>query len=459
MGIYGAMTTAISGIAAQNFALENISGNIANSRSTGFKRVDTSFVDMVPDLPPTRELSGTVAAISRNTVTDQGDFQASSVATNMAISGDGFFLVREKTGGTQAVPTFDSEIKFTRRGDFDTNSEGYLVNGAGNFLMGYGVDATTGAISSSIPLPLRVKTNSLPAKPTTSISYQANLPKTPFTTEYTSSNNTAGRELLSTASFLVPSGATVAAQDDAAFQAMTIPGQTISVYDISGSPVSVQLRWGKTANGAPSSWSLYYQSNTTATGAATKWTRLDDAVQFDNAGSLTGVGGVAGATKITAPFTVDGVATSPIVIDFGQNGLSQRTVETAPGSLNGIAISQDGYSTGTFVDIKVGEGGSIMASYSNNQTVAIARVPVATFMAPNLLKRADGGTFVSTVESGLPIINEAGVGIQGGTLEDSNTDIADEFSKMIITQQAYSANTRVVTTAQAMLQEVINIIR
>jgi flagellar hook protein FlgE len=457
MGIFGAMTTAISGLGAQSFALENISGNIANSRTTGFKRVDTSFADMVQDLPPRRELSGSVGAYSRNTASIQGDLQASAIATNMGITGDGFFMVRERTGGTESLPSFTGSTLYTRRGDFETNSQGYLVNGTGNYLMGYKVDPITGALSSSVPSPLQVSTASLPAKVTTTVNYQANLPRTPYTSQYTSSNNTPGQELLSTATFLVPGGATVAAQDDTAFQAMTIPGQTVTVYDTSGSPVSVQMRWGKTSNTAGAeTWSLYYQSNSTATGATTKWTQVSNNVQFNAAGALTAP---ATGTIAVPSFTVDGVATSAISLSFGATGLTQRTVESSPGNLTGVSINQDGYSTGTFVDVKVGEGGIIQANYSNNQTVTIARVPVATFMAPNLLKRGDGGTFEATVESGAAIINENGADIRGSTLENSNTDIADEFSKMIVTQQAYSANTKVVTTAQTMLQEVINIIR
>jgi flagellar hook protein FlgE len=106
----------------------------------------------------------------------------------------------------------------------------------------------------------------------------------------------------------------------------------------------------------------------------------------------------------------------------------------------------------------VGEGGLMMGTYTNGQTVALAQVSVAQFPADNLLKRLDGGLFSQTLESGQPIIG-AGTSIVGASTEASNVDIADEFSKMIVTQQAYSANTRVVTTAQTMLQDVINIVR
>jgi len=100
-----------------------------------------------------------------------------------------------------------------------------------------------------------------------------------------------------------------------------------------------------------------------------------------------------------------------------------------------------------------------MGIYSNGQTVALAQIPIAQFPADSLLKRKDGGVFEETLESGQPIFTDGGRNVIGGTLEGSNADVADEFSKMIVTQQAYSANTRIITTAQQMLQDVMNIVR
>src|SRR2546421_10571929 len=107
MGIFGALTTAVTGLRAQSFALENISGNIANSQTTAFKRVDTSFQDLIPDNPPSKQLSGTVAASARATNTVQGDFQSASIGTFMAINGDGFFIVQKPANFTDGRPTFD----------------------------------------------------------------------------------------------------------------------------------------------------------------------------------------------------------------------------------------------------------------------------------------------------------------------------------------------------------------
>ena len=106
MGIFGALNTAVSGMRAQAFALENISGNIANSQTIGFKREDTSFVDLIPDDTPSQQKSGSVMANSRATNSVQGDIQNASIGTYMAISGNGFFVVEKPTGFTGSTPTF-----------------------------------------------------------------------------------------------------------------------------------------------------------------------------------------------------------------------------------------------------------------------------------------------------------------------------------------------------------------
>src|SRR5712675_2412934 len=144
MGIFGALTTAVTGMRAQSFALENISGNIANSQTTAYKREDTSFVDLIPDNIPSKQLAGNVVANSRATNSVQGDIQNASVSTYMAINGQGFFVVEKPTGFTDNRPSFSGIDQYSRRGDFQIDKSGYLVNGAGYYLMGIPIDSTTG---------------------------------------------------------------------------------------------------------------------------------------------------------------------------------------------------------------------------------------------------------------------------------------------------------------------------
>src|SRR6185312_7669452 len=135
MGIYGALSTAVTGLNAQSFALENISGNIANSQTIGFKRVDTSFLDLIPDQPAKIQSSGSVLAQSQSTNTLQGDVKSVTNSTYMAVNGSGFYL--------QGLP----------------------------------IDSKTGNVSSSLPQVIRVSNSFLPAQPTTRINYQLNLPQ------------------------------------------------------------------------------------------------------------------------------------------------------------------------------------------------------------------------------------------------------------------------------------------
>jgi flagellar hook protein FlgE len=118
MGIFGALTTAVGGLRANSYALENVSGNIANSQTTAFKRVDTSFLDLIPQTATTAQLAGGVTTQSRSTNSVQGDVQTASVATFMAINGNGFFAVQKPGNITDGTPVFDGVDRYTRRGDF-----------------------------------------------------------------------------------------------------------------------------------------------------------------------------------------------------------------------------------------------------------------------------------------------------------------------------------------------------
>src|SRR6202007_3079140 len=183
MGIFDALTTAVGGLQAQSFALQNISGNIANASTVGYKGIDTSFEDLVPDATtPNKQVAGGVTAFAQATITTQGTVSTSTVATNMATNGDGFFSVQKPTSITDNQPVFSGgTVDYTRRGDFQVNANGNLVNGAGYYLMGVAVDPKTGNPLGNVPQVLQFQNNFIPAQTTTSINYDANLPSTPTT--------------------------------------------------------------------------------------------------------------------------------------------------------------------------------------------------------------------------------------------------------------------------------------
>ena len=469
MGVFSALTTAVSGMTAQSYALENISGNIANSRTTGYKRVDTSFADLVPDAALNRQIAGSVAAYSQATNSIQGDLNPTRIDTNVAINGDGFFVVDQRASGIGANTQFANQNLYTRRGDFDFDANGYLVNGAGYYLKGLKIDQVTGQLIGTQPDVLRITKDQFPAKATTSIEYRANIPAVPATTQ----KSQGGSELLNAASVTAvgagsnpyPANAAVMGNNITSFLASSIPGGSVTVYDQLGKATSVEMRWAKIDNGNPTAappatpttgtWGLFIAQDTSATGAAqVAYVQAGQTVTFGTTGQM-----VTPATgDIALPtMTIGGTTISGISVTTGGNGVTQNG--DVSGQIDARSIRQDGYTAGTLDRVSVSAEGQVIGTFSNGQVVALAQLSVARFNADNSLKRLDGGAFEETIESGPPIIGLGTSQLVGGSVEQSNTDIADEFSKMIVTQQAYSANTKVITTAQEMLTSVFNIIR
>lgn len=458
MGIYGALSSAVTGLRAQAHALENISGNIANSQTTGYKRIETDFLDLIPDAPLKRQVPGAVLAQSRGTNDIQGDIKTVSNETFIALNSNGFFIVEPKIGQVDGNSVFAGSNFYTRRGDFEIDKEGMLVNGAGYYLKGLPIDPTTGNISGSVPEVIELTNAFLPAQRTNRIDYQANLPQMPKPSAYNAT--VANSELLDAGNFAGGTTgsqlAVVQADDDAAFQASSVSGGAITVFAANGAPANVVMRWAKVdsaASGGADTWNLFYTSDTLATGTAPKWTNVGQDYTFGPDGSMN----PSVATVSIANLTVNGVSIGPVELKHETNGMTQFA--DVNGSVSTSTLSQNGYGAGEFISVAINDNGRVVATYSNGERIDMAQVVTAEFNAINSLKRLDGGVFSATSESGEAIIDLSGSGIIGGSLEASNTDISDEFTKLIVTQQAYAAGTRIVSTADEMLQEALNMIR
>ncbi|WP_306029824.1 flagellar hook protein FlgE [Stappia sp. MMSF_3263] len=467
MGVFGALNAAVSGLSAQAYALENISGNIANSATVGYKRLDTSFSDLVGGGRGSQpsQLAGTVSASSRATNGIQGDLQQSQVDTYMAINGSGYFVVQGRAGEVDGRSIFTGNDLYTRRGDFEVDKEGRLVNGAGYYLMGQPIDPVTKNVAGSVPSIMTIDSSVIPAVVTDRIQYEGNLPTTP----QTSAKLAGGTDLLDAALTKASTGAApdaaavgqtvgadvISSDDEVTFLNSSIAGEAITVYNSSGTPVNVQMRWAKTFEddgSQPDTWSLYYLSDSTATGAGAKWSKVSDA-QFGTDGRMTLP--ATDSMALTA-LTVDGQTVGDVTLDFGTDALTQFA--DANGSAKISKLTQNGYPAGDLAGISVSEAGRLVASYSNGRTRELYEISLVSFSGEAWLERVNGGAFEVTPESGEPISGAQG-NIVGKRLEASNTDIADEFSKLIVTQQAYSANTRIVSSSDEMLQEAINMIR
>ncbi len=180
MSLFGAMNTAISGLAAQSNAFGNISDNVANAQTVGYKRVDTSFVDYLTTSNGTVNDPGSVVARPDYVNNVQGTITQSDNPLGLAIAGQGFFAVSQKTGEANNLPTFSPQQFYTRAGDFQMDKTGYLVNSANEALNGWPADPVSGVINQNSLAPIQVTQTVFNPQPTTAVTLAANLPATPI---------------------------------------------------------------------------------------------------------------------------------------------------------------------------------------------------------------------------------------------------------------------------------------
>ncbi len=434
MSLFGAMNTAISGLTAQSAAFTNIGDNVANSQSVGFKRVDTSFEDLLTQSSATVNQSGAVVARPDYANTVQGTVTQTDKPLDLAISGQGFFTVSSQVGENKGVPVFNALPEYTREGDFSLNKDNYLVNSSGNFLNGWPVDANGTADQTTLK-PIQISQGGSSPVPTSSVTLAANLPATP---------------------------------DGAA----PITSQ-VQVYDAVGQTHPLQLSWTP-VTGTPNAWQVAVSQPGAAApigvAGVNFGTAGNPAAPQGTIGSITAVsGGVTGSTYAAGgaakiSLTAD-LGSGPQAIDlnlgnFGQaNGLTQFAGSTY--SLK--SLTQDGVAPGSYSGVETKSNGDVVVKYDNGQSRTVARVPVTTFTDADALQRQDGQAFTATKESGTPQTLAAGSNGAGSlvvsSVESSNVDIGQEFTKLIVAQRAYSANTKMVTTADDMLQQTLDMKR
>lgn len=376
MGIFDAMNTSVGGLQAQSYALQNISGNIANSSTTGYKGIGTSFVDLIPDSStPSKQVAGGVTANAKATITTQGTISGSSVATNMAITGDGFFSIQKATGIVDNVPVFSGVTYYTRRGDFQLNANGNLVNGAGYYLMGVAVDSKTGNPTGSVPTVLQFQNNFIPAQATTSIQYAANLPTQPNT----AASSTAATKTLLAAGGLNPSD----------FQANPLPvGTPPAPYTnatVSGAAATGNIRSAYSSTTATGTVAL--QNNSSA--VASTSTSLDNTVGTHLASSI--LTALSGQT-----LTINGNTVTfnggPTVSTVGSNttiGLGAGTTATVADILQAIQTAG-----GAGVTASLSATGNIQISTGTGTDVAVNSGTAATALGISSVTR--GGNVLSS---------------------------------------------------------------
>ncbi|HUK60736.1 MAG TPA: flagellar hook protein FlgE [Stellaceae bacterium] len=429
MSILGAMYAAVSGLNANSNALGIISDNIANSNTIGYKDTTTDFSTLVTQSTASSYSPGGVTSKPLYNTAQQGSIQSESSPTDLAISGGGFFVVNSNAAGVSGTGT----TSFTRAGNFTVDANGDLVNAAGLYLQGQvltpaqsaaiaaGAAPTLGGTTLAGLQTINVNGIAETATPTANVTLNANLPANATSPE-----------------------------------SMTVP-----VYDTEG--IEHDLTVTFTPSGAANTWTVSAAFNNAGTSTATI-AGGNDTVKFNSDGTLNAAGttfNAANALQIAwDPSASGGTSPQDVSFNLGADGTTSGLSQL--GSAFTVSdISQDGVQFGSFSSVSIGANGLVSANFSNGQTRAIAIVPIATFEDPDGLTPTSGNTYLESADSGLPLLEEAGTGAAGqidpSSLENSTVDIAGEFSQLIITQNAYSANSKVLTTANQMTQALLSI--
>ena len=443
MSLFGAMNTAISGLNSQSNAFGNISDNVANAQTVGYKRVDTSFIDYMTTSTASLNDPGSVVARPDYVNSVQGTITQSDNPLGLAIAGQGFFAVSHKIGESNNVPTFSTQKYYTRAGDFQLDKNGYLVNSANEALNGWPVNAA-GTVNQNTLAPIQVTQTVYNPVPTSAVTLSANLPATPA-----ANTATAAAPLSS----------------------------DIDVYDAMGTVHTVTLRWQLNAAPPANNWTVNLAIPDDVNGfAGSANVTFGDpnnnppapgtvgAVDTPTGGVTATSGPYAANTQASLTFSADfGSGAQPIQLNFGTYGESDGLTQYAGTEYTLRGLTQNGVPPGSFSSVTTQANGNIIVNYDNGQSRVIAQVPLITFNNPDQLQRQDGQSFTATVDSGTPLAEQASTNGAGNlvveSVEGSNVDIATEFSKLIVAQRAYTANTKMVTTADDLLQQTIDMKR
>lgn len=434
MSLYGAMMIGVSGLSANSRALSVSSSNIANVNTIGYKASGNAFSTLLASAVGSGDVSSAgVIANQLQNITEQGGITSTQSPTDLAISGNGFFVVSPNLSSSGNSQT----LLYTRAGNFTPDSSGNLKNTAGLYLMGWPLDSN-GAVPTDRNDLTNINVNNLAGKAeaTTKMALKANLQaSTDITTGYTPGDMAAGT--------VTPN-----------FQ------RTINVYDSQGGTQPLQVSYVKTG---ANTWSyeVTYQGAGANIGSPTDNLIASGTMEFNADGTLktadTSAATPTGSISVTIPWdtTASGLNPQTISIDMGTPGSSDGLTQfDNPSAL--VSSSVDGALFGSLSGVSIDADGFVTAQFSNGLSQKVFKLPVATFANPDGLSAVSGNAYAASSASGTPTIGEANLGgagtIQSEALEGSTVDLATEFTNLITTQRAYSASARIVTTADQMLQ-------
>jgi flagellar hook protein FlgE len=398
--------------------LQSVSNNLANIDTDGYKDETLTFSDIFAQTGATSgggdplQIGSGVAVSSTDSNFAEGNLNATGTSSNLAISGNGFFVTRGTNGAQD----------FTRAGDFTTNNAGQLVTPSGDLVLGY--PAVNGVVNTSTALqPLQVGSITSPAVASTTVGVTANL------------------------------------DSDTAIGA-TAPSSTLSIYDSLGSAHTLSVSYTKTAAG---NWdyTVALPSADVVAGATGDTTVGSGTLIFNSSGQLDPTSTIG---PISIPTLADG-AKSPLTLSgpFGTAADPTITQTAMPSATS--ATTTDGFASGTLANsnFTVQPDGTIEGTSTSGNTLALGQVAVASFANNQGLASVGNNDYQPTAASGAAVIGLAGTGgrgtVVGGSVEQSNVDIATEFAKLIVAQQAYSANAKSITTFNTLSQATLAMIQ
>lgn len=448
MSLYGALLSGVSGLKAQTQSLATISDNISNVNTTAYKKNTVTFSTLVTGASNSEIYSpGGVSSRPIAMVDQQGVVQSTGRPTDVAITGNGFFAVNSTADGT-------GEPLYTRAGSFTEDNQGRLVNAAGYYLQGWALDAQDNPVNVNQLSTVAVGTLNGVAVGTTGVDVGANFnsTETPFVGTYNATNNAQNMQ-----------GGGVTPQFS----------RTIQVFDSLGTPHNVTMG---VINSATNTWEFeLYVPDAEISGVATGRGQLAyGTITFNGDGSLNSVsstpalyGGVPLAPTAIPISWVNGASASNIKFNLGTPGAlgTGKTdgITQFASPYNVAYINQDGAAVGLRTGVTIDRDGYVIASFSNGATKKLYQIPITTFANPTALAARNGNAYAATTESGSfnwRVANSGGAGrIEASALEGSNSDLGDEFAAMIVTQRAYSAAAKTITTADQMLDELLQIKR
>jgi flagellar hook protein FlgE len=417
--MFTSFSTALSALDATSTAIDVVGNNLANMNSTGFKTSDVSFSNLVTQslgagLGTTQVGFGTATPLT-NADFSQGAIQTSGGLLNGAISGSGFFVVQDPvTGNTE----------YSRAGNFETDANGNLMSASGDYVQGWTTPGpTAGTIDSNGPVGnIVVPVGSLKAPmPTTTMSESLNL----------DSASTPTTEAFST---------------------------PLTIFDSLGTSHVLTLTF---TNTGPNAWS--YSANLPAADCADGVADqvATGAMTFKTDGTMDFTA-TTNPIAFTMPALTDGAASGATVTWNLQNTNGTGMITQFNEASASSSTSQNGSAAAELTSVGLGDGGTILAQYSDGSQEIVGQVALASIRNPDSLIASGSNNYMLSEASATPNIGLPGTGgrgsIQGGSLESSNVDIATEFTNLIVYQRSYEAAGKVVTTANQMSQDTINLI-